>query len=218
MKTTATLDRIPDGLRGTDGQPIEVGDRIARGGEGSWPTQLVAAWTSVRSEADDLIEVYRGLAAEQAKSRKEVDGQDQKQQLQEHLARFRIGGTKIPQVGRTRMGTLQAYGIQTAADITKQALAQIPGLGAGGWNVWQWRQECAASFSYVPNKFTAQILNRIDSEYRGKRADLVVKLQAIAGRLERARLSDMQRIERVTNDLASARLAYAHAKADLNLL
>lgn len=64
-----------------------------------------------------------------------------KRQHQEarYLRQFRISGARLPGIGPGRVSTLESFGIETAADISRSAIMAVPGFGekyAGTLSKW----------------------------------------------------------------------------------
>ena len=62
---------------------------------------------------------HDALPSERARRLQELSNQIRQRQLQEHLDQFPIGSAQVPGVGRAKIATLSAYGIDTAWDVVE---------------------------------------------------------------------------------------------------
>ena len=101
--------------------------------------------TKAHAEMTDLLnEQHRRLAEPEAKR--------EMRQLQRYLNRFRISRANIPGIGGGRSAMLASYGIETAADISRQQILKIPGFGEVLTSeLLQWRQGHARNFRFNPS-------------------------------------------------------------------
>lgn len=74
-------------------------------------------------------------------------------QRQRYLDRFRIDRAEINGIGAGRTSMLASYGIETAADIKKAKVMQIPGFGeALTSELVEWRNKHERNFRFNPNE------------------------------------------------------------------
>jgi DNA-binding helix-hairpin-helix protein with protein kinase domain len=99
---------------------------------------------SLRSKHAD-IEAQRNTEWEQLQARaREIQKRD-------FLETCFIDTVKLNDIGPTRKATLSSFGIETANDIAKSSLEQIPGFGPKRINtLLAWRYECEMKFSFNP--------------------------------------------------------------------
>jgi DNA-binding helix-hairpin-helix protein with protein kinase domain len=73
--------------------------------------------------------------------------------MEEFLERFDIDRAKIPNIGPGRKQTLSSYGIETAADITEEALTKVPGFGPVlRQRLVDWRASIEPRFRFNPRR------------------------------------------------------------------
>ncbi|MEA2501614.1 MAG: hypothetical protein QOD01_1725 [Actinomycetota bacterium] len=74
-------------------------------------------------------------------------------QFRRHLDRFRIAGANITGIGPGRASMLASYGIETAADISRKAIADVPGFNRMlTLELVRWRRGKEASFRFNANE------------------------------------------------------------------
>lgn len=74
-------------------------------------------------------------------------------QLASYLDRYRIDGAGIPMIGEGRAAKLASYGVETALDVTREAVSAIPGFGAVITDqLVAWRQGHERNFQFNPNQ------------------------------------------------------------------
>jgi DNA-binding helix-hairpin-helix protein with protein kinase domain len=74
-------------------------------------------------------------------------------QFRRHLDRFRIAGANITGIGPGRASMLASYGIETAADISRKAIADVPGFNRMlTLELVRWRRDKEASFRFNANE------------------------------------------------------------------
>jgi DNA-binding helix-hairpin-helix protein with protein kinase domain len=79
-------------------------------------------------------------------------------QLARYLDQFTIAKATIPDVGPGRAAKLASYGIETAADVTKAALANVPGFGDHlTKRLLSWRKDVERGFRFDPAAAKAAI-------------------------------------------------------------
>jgi DNA-binding helix-hairpin-helix protein with protein kinase domain len=100
-------------------------------------------------------------------------------QLRRHLDRFRIAGANITGIGPGRASMLASFGIETAADISRRRIAQIPGFNRMlTLELARWRRDRETTFRYNPNEpVDRRDIEAMDRELRARRNQLVSALQ-----------------------------------------
>src|SRR5262249_56496330 len=98
----------------------------------------------------------------------------QERQRQRFLDQHPIAGARIPGIGPGREVVLASYGVETAADVTDEALAAISGLGASvKKDLLRWRQGIERGFVYDPHKaIDPGDLNAVEQELAASRKQL----------------------------------------------
>lgn len=117
----------------------------------------------LRREWNDIPNVRQRKLAELQRNQRAL-------QLNRFLDAFEIDKAKIAGIGSGRKQTLESFGIETAADVTRAALQRVPGFGPRNQQrMLDWRQAIESKFVFDPNKAidprdTAKVEQEILSE------------------------------------------------------
>lgn len=108
-------------------------------------------------------------------------------QLERYLDRFRIDRGNIPGIGQSRTAMLASYGIETAADIKRNAISKIPGFGQKlTGELLSWRKSHEHNFQFNPAEPINQAeIDALDSELVTERTALVNTLRQGPDQLRR---------------------------------
>jgi DNA-binding helix-hairpin-helix protein with protein kinase domain len=108
-------------------------------------------------------------------------------QRERYLDRFRIDRAKIRGVASGRIAMLASYGIETAADIERAKIMQIPGFGEMLTSeLMRWRQGHERNFRFNPNEpIDRRDTDAIDRELEARRQKLLLTLQQGPDQLRR---------------------------------
>jgi DNA-binding helix-hairpin-helix protein with protein kinase domain len=116
-----------------------------------WAAQMAAKAKALALRADPAILSRHPMSAAAIV----VAGEDQ---LARFLDGFTIDKATIPDVGSGRAAKLASYGIETAADVTKAALANVPGFGEHlTKRLLSWRKDIERGFRFDPAAAKAAI-------------------------------------------------------------
>lgn len=134
-----------------------------------------------------------------------------------YLSRFAVADAAIPGVGTRRKATLAGYGVQTAADVTAQTLARVPGFGPQlTADLLAWRARLEASPHPPPvGSFAAAAFAAALKASEGERFRLLARLREGVHELAAARRWELEADTRDMDALRDAALALAQADADL---
>lgn len=108
------------------------------------------------------------------------------EQRARHLGQFRIEAAKLPGIGPARCAVLRSWGIDTAADIDEERIAEIPGFGKSLTDkvvLWRERQEAGFVPASTGTVDPMEIL-RIDRQIAARRAALMKELRQKIAELE----------------------------------
>lgn len=138
-------------------------------------------------------------------------------QYDQHLESFFIRDATIDGIGRGRVATLESYGIETARDISVEAVSAIPGFGPTlTAYLLAWKLSVERKFVFDVNKgIPHSDLLRIRSKYIQLRFGAQKQLEAA-----KRELSDLSQTAKhlgmqFGNELAAKRFAVEQARADL---
>jgi DNA-binding helix-hairpin-helix protein with protein kinase domain len=94
-----------------------------------------------------------GLPQKRQRGLAKLESEREARQRQRYLDRFRIDRAEIRGIGAGRTSMLASYGIETAADINKTKILQIPGFGeALTSELVEWRKKHERNFRFNPNE------------------------------------------------------------------
>lgn len=105
----------------------------------------------VHSDLVDIITTYKSHGDDLERELRVMKSGRESRQRQTYLDSFSIRGANISGIGPARIATLMSFGIETAADVTENAVLRVPGFG----NVMTrklvaWRHEVQSKFKYQP--------------------------------------------------------------------
>jgi len=128
---------------------------------------------------------YRTLPGEHQKAKQDLVTNQRQHQLRHHLEKFYIRNAKIEGVGPQLKQMLLAFGIETAADIRRQAISKVPRFGptrTGALLVW--RQSIEARFVFNPNQgLDPADVAAVDRQFAATRQTLEMEMEAIVGQM-----------------------------------
>ncbi len=105
------------------------------------------------NELEKVKNAYQDLNAERERRFKALEQERYKYQLEKFLDKFYIFSSQIDGIGPSRKVTLQSHGIETAADIEKNAIIKIQGFGPVYTNkLIAWRTSKEYNFVFNPNQ------------------------------------------------------------------
>jgi DNA-binding helix-hairpin-helix protein with protein kinase domain len=168
-----------------------------------------------RRRLDETKAEYHDLAASHRRRLQELESGRQERQRQRFLERHDLASAALKGVGPGREAMLASYGIATAADVTADALAGVPGFGAGlTRQLLDWRRGLERGFAFDPARgIDRSELLAVEAAIQADRRRLeqtlrhgAADLRALADAAERAR-----KTLRPTVDHAFAALALAEA-------
>ncbi|WP_256598326.1 topoisomerase DNA-binding C4 zinc finger domain-containing protein [Nitrosospira sp. Nsp11] len=110
------------------------------------------------------------------------------------LDRFTIRQAQIPGIGPAKTAMLASFGIETAADVTQQAVLAVPGFGeVMTTKMLAWRGGHENKFRYNATRSASDVQaeNALKSRYAAKKRELQLKIRSgLAGlKVESSRLS-----------------------------
>ena len=170
--------------------------------EGGYSTAK-AEWESVLSrwkreasldvfkEKFDSLDKARAELADMPNKRQrgiaKLESERETRQRQRYLDRFRIDRAEIHGIGAGRTSMLGSYGIETAADIKKAKVMQIPGFGeALTSELVEWRKKHERNFRFNPNEpVDRHEIDVMDQELESQRQNLQSTLRQGSDSLRR---------------------------------
>jgi len=130
---------------------------------------------------------YADLAQEERRQKEEHGKQRRGRQLLAFLEGFQIRRSGVTSIGPHRQATLAAYGIETAAAVTRARVMSVPGIGSVHCEgLLEWRRSLEARFVYdsKPNEQDRRELAGISAAIQSRAAALRRGLRAGRANLE----------------------------------
>jgi DNA-binding helix-hairpin-helix protein with protein kinase domain len=171
-------------------------ERALSGATAEW-NAVLALWRRDASRS-----VFAGTLATLEKAKNELGGLGQERrrrmtllekgretlQRRKYLDRFRIDRAKINKIGPGRTATLLSYGIETADDIERGKIDDIPGFGSGLVSeLIQWRRMHEQNFRFNPlDPVDPREIAALDRELDARRQALVELLRGGPNHLRRS--------------------------------
>lgn len=144
----------------------------------------------------------------------------QERQKEKFMNSCFIDRASIPGVGPARTAALRSFGIETAADVTRNRVMQVRGFGESlTCAVVDWRQSCERQFQFNPAIAVSQSdRDAVRSKFAAKRSALERALAAGPSELQQLRQRAASQLTALTPQIRAAAQKLAQARADLNLL
>ncbi len=190
--------------------------------ERAWDHCLREAGSTFENKKRELLNVVvqgRTLSSQFDAERRGLESKRREDQLNEFLDHKYLTDYKIDKVGPGRMATLCSYDVETAADVTVEKLAAIPGFGPRIIeNLMQWRRRMEGEFRFdtsrpvPPAKINALVMRFQDLQRRCE-SHLLNGLRELESQRRMAESELAARNARLTT--VSRRLIQARADADV---
>jgi DNA-binding helix-hairpin-helix protein with protein kinase domain len=141
-----------------------------------------------KSDLDQLRRQWDSLSILREKRQRELQARHALLQMETFLDQFELYKAKIDKIGPGRKQILESYGIESASDLSWEALARVPGFGpVFQRKLMNWKTTLEKQFVFNPSKpIDPSHLLRIDQENQKARADLQNKLEKTLCELKRA--------------------------------
>jgi len=175
---------------------------------------------SVQKELSALRSEYKNLGKFYNQEYQKLQDNIQTQQRFRFLNRFFISDHNIPKIGPTRKATLASYGIETAADVSKQKIIRIKGFGQSyAAELLKWQAGLMRGFVFDPKRgIDPTDISDLNRSLAIKRQQIEVGLLAGIGRLTQVRNEALHLRQQIQTPLLTAAKQVAQAKADLKIL
>lgn len=113
----------------------------------------IKTFIDLRAELVDAKNSYETAQAEEQRQIEKYRSERREKQLFAFLDSFDISRAKIKGIGPSKEAVLSSYGIDTAADISKNKLLSLPGFGEiTSRPLLEWRAGLERKFVYQPNE------------------------------------------------------------------
>jgi DNA-binding helix-hairpin-helix protein with protein kinase domain len=178
------------------------------------------AFRAKRRGLDRAREEYLALPTRRQRQVHQLETDLHYRQLQHYLDRHQIGAARLPGIGPGREATLRSFGIETAADVTAEAISAIPGFGATlSVQLLGWRHMLVRQFVFDPKAPIAPSdVEALENDLRATKQRLEQTLQGGAAELRQIVQRVQLKRQTLRAEIEQALAALAQAEADLSVL
>jgi DNA-binding helix-hairpin-helix protein with protein kinase domain len=198
----------------------DVQEQLRRLGD-LWPLQAGDGPFRIKlAELETLRKEYLDLSSLRTRKLAALEADRRSTQMERFLDQYRIDRARISGISHGRTATLQSYGIETAADIQKRDILQIPGFGPVLTDtLMRWRQSIELKFVFDPSKgIDPADIAAVDRSIAVRKDHIERKLLAGAAELEKLRHQISIRRQALFQQLEAAAKVVAQAEADFKAL
>lgn len=144
-----------------------------------WSTQDVSQrFSSKLAELKTRKTEYQDLTTVLQRKLQQLEKEVYQRQLERFLDGYRIDQANISGIGHARKITLRSYGLETAADVTMNAVLSVPGFGPTyASKLLVWRSHLEQRFVFDPRRgVDLQDKRTVETEIQNRRAKLEQEL------------------------------------------
>lgn len=172
-----------------------------------------------KAELRKLYNQYQDLGELEKRELEKLRSTAEARQKDVFLERFFIDTAQISGVGPARKAALRSFGIETAADVTRERIRQVKGFGEGlTRSMLDWRASCERGFKFNPTTaVTDQDRQKVRASVAARRATLESGLNAGLQELTLMSKNGSREFEALKAQARAAARALAQASADLAL-
>ena len=147
----------------------------------------------------------------------ELERNKRNEQMRQHLDRHLIENASISGIGPSRIATLSAFGIDTAADIDARRVSQVPQFGEVlTGRLVAWRHSVERRFVFDASKpLPKEAVARVEKEIADQRRKCLEALRQSGRALRDASLAEAQAAERAAQRVAVATARFRQAEVDV---
>lgn len=146
----------------------------------NWRGRLgIKSIEKLRSRLAEAVIEFRGLDQEKTQALQRLQSTRKTRQLHEYLDKFLIKNASISGVGPARTMALASYGIESAADVQRARVLNVPGFGpATTDNLIAWRASLERRFVYNPSPLPsdAQARANLETQFANRRNELIKRI------------------------------------------
>ncbi len=182
--------------------------------------EAVSRFQTMRSMLEEKRDEYVSLGSAYQRDREGLNAKREENQRRKFLEQYLIQRAGIRQVGPSLKATLASYGIETAADVTYEAVAAVPGFGpARTQELLGWRAKLERGFRFDATKgVDSADIAALDQRYALKRQELErilrtgpEEMRKLAGLVNSRSSALLPELDRLSVDLAQAKADAAAA-------
>lgn len=167
-----------------------------------------------------LTEELQALPAQETRELDKLHSTAQERQKKKFLERCFIDSADIPGVGPTRKAALRSFGIETAADVSRNRVMQIKGFGESlTREVTDWKASVERRFVFNPATAVSEAdRNAVRANFGVRKNAITATLSSGAAELQRFKQTAISRASSQRPQLDQAAKQLAQAQSDLSLL
>lgn len=176
----------------------------------------ISKFHAKRKDLEQIQQAYRALRRQFDHEKQRLEQNAGKLQLQAFLERYHIDQANIMGIGAARRASLISFGIETAADISEQAIAQIPGFGPMlTQELLTWRRDRERHFRFDPQQgISAADIAKLKHKYAPKKVALQQQLTSGANELRRIKQQIIDFQQATTRQIEDAAQLLAQSQAN----
>jgi DNA-binding helix-hairpin-helix protein with protein kinase domain len=200
----------------------EEAERRLRAAEANWSaaaSRYVTVFLVKKEDLRKLRQRHEDLTCGHTHDRQQLQARVREMQLAGFLQQYFISDASIKDIGPTRKATLASFGIESASDVEKGAILQVPGFGEKlAERLVCWRQEVERHFVFNPaTGVPPREQQTLNIKYATAQQPIEAQLRAGEGEL-RAILSQAERELRTLHEhIRSCLQLFAQAELDLRV-
>src|SRR3954451_10583097 len=175
----------------------------------------------LRRDLEQAVDEYRRLCSEKAQAIARLKTERRNRQLNNFLDRFLIKSGSIPGIGPAKTVTLASFGIESAGDISRVTIENIPGFGsATADKLLAWRATHERRFVYnpAPTPQDLQEQAKIEAEYGAKAGTLARQIAGSQAEMAHLVNTFRQRLAAENSKLGEIAIRRAQLEVDLAFL
>ncbi len=167
-----------------------------------------------------LKKQYEQLAREYDAAGKELRKHARERQLEQFLQRHLISDDKIPGVGAVRESALASFGIETAWDVVRDAVLQVPGVGEKtADNLLGWRAQIEKRFQFNSSAGVPESDRRAyENEFAAKRQPVEQQLSLGEAQLRKIAAEGEAELRRRQEEVRAWLAKSAQAELDVTVI
>ena len=186
-------------------------------------TQLSTSSGTLAKMKNDLLSKrnqWQNLPQLRAQRMAQLQNKLREQQLETHLDGFHIARAHISDIGPGRKAILQSYGIETAADVERHKILNVPGFGpAMTRRLTDWRRSVERNFRFDPTRgVEPRRISALDAEIATLKKKLEEELSSGPVELLKVRRQAEQRLAALGTELEQAIKQLAQCRTDKRAL
>jgi len=179
-------------------------------------TQIQAKQQQLRPLRDELM----GLKGERDRRYTVLMNNRQRHALNAYLDRFEIEKASISGIGAAKKAMLESFGVETAADVSRGRVLQVPGFGPALTDrLLKWRSKLEAQFRFDPNSaIDPRQVADLDRVIMSRRSQLESELATGRMAILQMRQAALTRRQALESAMQEAVGIYSQAAADVKAI